>query len=236
MYVSGGHFSALAAKFMTQFQFGKQKQCGLCFTLLNIQPYHMTKLFLTLLFAATFSVASHAGDPEKGELKVNTTASKVEWTARKVTGKHHGTVNIKEGTLQIKDGILTGGSFTIEMTSITVLDLTGEYKGKLEGHLKSDDFFGVTAYPISKLVITQANNKGDGDYEVKANLTIRDVTQPITFMAQLTPAGKKYNAIANLTIDRAKFNVKYGSGSFFDGLGDKTIYDEFDLVISLVAE
>lgn len=196
----------------------------------------MTKLFSLLLFAAGFSVATHAGDPVKGELKVNTTASKVEWTARKVTGKHNGTVNIKEGVLQIKDGILLGGSFTIDMTSIAVTDLTGEYKGKLEGHLKSDDFFGVEKFPTSKLVITQANAKGDGQFEVKGNITIRDVTQPITFMTQLTPDGKKYKAATNLTIDRAKFNVKYGSGSFFEGLGDTTIYDEFDLAISLVTE
>lgn len=196
----------------------------------------MTKLFLALLFAAGFSVAAHAGDPVKGELKVNTTASKVEWTARKVTGKHNGIVNIKEGTLQIKDGILLGGSFTIDMTSIAVTDLTGEYKGKLEGHLKSDDFFGVEKFPTAKLVITQANAKGDGMFEVKGNITIRDVTQPITFTTQLTPDDKKYNATTSLTIDRAKFNVKYGSGSFFEGLGDSTIYDEFDLAISLVTE
>ncbi|MBK9103027.1 MAG: YceI family protein [Saprospiraceae bacterium] len=196
----------------------------------------MTKLFLALFFAAGFIVAAHAGDPVKGELKVNTAASKVEWTARKVTGKHNGTVNIKEGVLQIKDGILLGGSFTIDMTSIAVTDLTGEYKGKLEGHLKSDDFFGVEKFPTAKLVITQANAKGDGQFEVKGNITIRDVTQPITFTTQLTPDGKKYNATTSLTIDRAKFNVKYGSGSFFEGLGDSTIYDEFDLAISLVTE
>lgn len=196
----------------------------------------MTKLFLALFFAAGFIVVAHAGDPVKGELKVNTAASKVEWTARKVTGKHNGTVNIKEGVLQIKDGILLGGSFTIDMTSIAVSDLTGEYKGKLEGHLKSDDFFGVEKFPTAKLVITQANAKGDGQFEVKGNITIRDVTQPITFTTQLTPDGKKYNATTSLTIDRAKFNVKYGSGSFFEGLGDSTIYDEFDLAISLVTE
>jgi polyisoprenoid-binding protein YceI len=196
----------------------------------------MKKLFFAFLITAGFAAAAQAGDSTKGEFKVNAASSKVEWTGRKVTGKHFGTVNIKEGTLQIKDGVLIGGSFTIDMTSITVTDLTGEYKGKLEGHLKSDDFFGTEAYPTSKLVITQATDKGDGQYDVKANLTIRDVTLPIIFMAQLTPDGKKYNATTNLTIDRSKFNVKYGSGSFFDGLGDSTIYDEFDLAISLVTE
>ncbi|HQW02847.1 MAG TPA: YceI family protein [Saprospiraceae bacterium] len=197
----------------------------------------MTKLFFSLLFAAGFAVAAQAGvDPVKGDLKVNTAASKVEWIGRKVTGKHNGTINIKEGVLQIKDGILLGGSFVIDMTSIKVLDMTGEYAAKLEGHLKSDDFFAADAYPTSKLIITQANAKGDGQFEIKGNLTIRDVTKEVTFMTQLTPDGKKYKATTNITIDRSNYNVKYGSGSFFEGLGDKTIYDEFDLAITLITE
>ena len=197
----------------------------------------MTKLFFSLLFAAGFAVAAQAGvDPVKGDLKVNTAASKVEWIGRKVTGKHNGTINIKEGVLQIKDGILLGGSFVIDMTSIKDLDMTGEYAAKLEGHLKSDDFFAADAYPTSKLIITQANAKGDGQFEIKGNLTIRDVTKEVTFMTQLTPDGKKYKATTNITIDRSNYNVKYGSGSFFEGLGDKTIYDEFDLAITLITE
>ncbi len=197
----------------------------------------MTKLFFSLLFAVGFAVAAQAGGvPVKGDLKVNTAASKVEWIGRKVTGKHNGTINIKDGVLQIKDGILLGGSFVIDMTSIKVLDMTGEYAGKLEGHLKSDDFFAVDANPTSKLTITQANAKGDGQFEVKGNLTIRDVTKQVTFLTQLTPDGKKYKATTNITIDRANYNVKYGSGSFFGDLGDKTIYDEFDLAITLITE
>ena len=197
----------------------------------------MTKLFFSLLFAAGFAVAAQAGvDPVKSDFKVNTAASKVEWIGRKVTGKHNGTINIKEGVLQIKDGILLGGSFVIDMTSIKVLDMTGEYAAKLEGHLKSDDFFAADAYPTSKLIITQANAKGDGQFEIKGNLTIRDVTKEVTFMTQLTPDGKKYKATTNITIDRSNYNVKYGSGSFFEGLGDKTIYDEFDLAITLITE
>ena len=189
---------------------------------------------LIVLIALTGILFSFA--PKADVYNVDLSKSKIEWIGRKVTGKHNGTINIKEGVLLIKDGILLGGSFVIDMSSIKVLDMTGEYAGKLEGHLKSDDFFGAEAYPTSKLVITQANAKGDGQFEVKGNLTIRDVTQPVTFMTQLTADGKKYKATTNITIDRANYNVKYGSGSFFEGLGDKTIYDEFDLDITLVTE
>ena len=41
------------------------------------------------------------------------------------------------------------------------------------------------------------------------------------------------NATATMTIDRSEFNIRYGSGSFFENLGDKTIYDEFDLEVNL---
>ena len=67
---------------------------------------------------------------------VDTDASQLEWFASKVTGKHNGTVNIKSGSLEMTDGQLTGGSFEIDMPSITVTDLKGDMKGKLEGHLK----------------------------------------------------------------------------------------------------
>jgi polyisoprenoid-binding protein YceI len=216
----------------------EQTYPGVCLSgSFNINSKRMSKYLFTLLFAAGFAVAIQAGtNPVNGKHKVNTAASKIEWTGRKVTGKHTGTVNIKEGSLEIKDDFLVGGSFTIDMTSIKSTDLTGETAGKLEGHLKSDDFFGTATYPTAVVKITQANAKGDGQFEVKANLTIKDVTQPITFMATVLPEGKKYRATANITIDRTGYNVKYGSGKFFEDLGDTTIYDEFDLAITIVTE
>ena len=120
------------------------------------------------------------------------------------------------------EGKLTGGEFEVDMTSLISTDLEGEYKGKLEGHLKSDDFFGVENHPSSTLVFTNS-------YEVKGDLTIKGITKPVTF--DVSVYGSK--ATATLKVDRAQYNVKYGSGSFFDDLGDKTIYDEFDLVVDL---
>ena len=114
--------------------------------------------------------------------------------------------------------------------------MQGEYAGKLEGHLKSDDFFGVVAFPTATLIILNAQHKGNNEYNVKANLTIRGVTQEIQFPATVKPEGKKYKAEANITIDRSQYNVKYGSGKFYEDLGDKTIYDEFELKVSLVTE
>lgn len=190
----------------------------------------MKKSTLSLVLTMAFGVTAWA-NPVDGEKKeVKTDASKVTWKAYKVTGSHNGTVDLKSGALVFDDnGQLTGGEFVVDMTSITVADLEGEYKGKLEGHLKSDDFFSVANHPTSSLVFTKVKPTGKNSYEVTGDLTIKGITKPVTFDVSIY--GSK--ATATMKIDRAQYDVRYGSGSFFDNLGDKTIYDEFDLVVDL---
>jgi len=162
------------------------------------------------------------------EMTVNVEKSKVTWKGYKVTGEHEGTINLESGVLMFDGQTLTGGKFVMDMTSINTTDLEGEYKGKLDGHLKSADFFGVEKHPTAKFEITKAVGSGN-TYKVTGDLTIKDITNPITF--DMTVNGN--TASAQLKIDRAKYDVRYGSGSFFDNLGDKTIYDEFDLNVNL---
>jgi len=169
--------------------------------------------------------------------KVDTQSSVVVWTGYKVTGKHTGTVKIQNGMVTTDNGVLTGGSFDIDMNSITCTDLEGEYAGKLVGHLKSDDFLGAAAYPKATFVITKAIPQDTkGNYKILGNLTIKGTTKEVKFFANVAEANGMVNAAGKITIDRSEFNMRYGSGSFFDGLGDKTIYDEFDLQVSLVAK
>ena len=144
---------------------------------------------------------------------------------------------IKNGNLDFTDGKLTGGNFDIDMASITVTDLEGGMKGKLEGHLKSADFFGTEKYPTAKFVITKVVSRGKaGEYKIVGNITIKETTKEIKFNANVTEENGVKTATADITLDRSEFNVRYGSGSFFDGLGDKTIYDEFDLSVNLVVK
>ena len=167
--------------------------------------------------------------------KVNAAESKVEWKATKVVGGgHEGTVNIAEGSLEIEKGQLTGGSFTIDMTSIACTDLEGEWKGKFEGHLKNDDFFSVDTNKTASLKITSVKNTA-GKSVVSADITIKGITQSITFPADVKVAGDKVTASGLITLDRTKFGVKYGSSSFFDDLGDKAISNEFTLNVAVVA-
>ena len=190
----------------------------------------MKKTVLSLALALVFGFAATATepiDPEKKE--VNTETSKVTWKAYKVTGSHTGTVDLKSGALMFDGDKLTGGQFEVNMPTLISTDLEGEYKGKLEGHLKSDDFFGVETHPTAKLIFTDIQASGKNSYEVTGDLTIKGITKPITFDVSIY--GSK--ATATMKVDRANYDVKYGSGSFFENLGDKTIYDEFDLVVDL---
>ena len=194
----------------------------------------MIKSFLFILLM-TATVAAQAVNPDKGLLKVKTDESTVAWTGRKVTGQHNGSISIKDGTVSIQDGLLTGGTIIMDMTSITVLDQEGGGKTKLEGHLKSDDFFGVEKYPTSTLVVTKTVSKGEGQYAVTADLTIKGITHPINFDALLKLGSDRATVTADLKIDRTLYDVRYGSGKFFDDLGDKTIDDIFELNVKIVA-
>ncbi len=190
----------------------------------------MKKNVFGMAFAIVIGTAATANTPAEGEKKeVKTEESKVTWKAYKVTGSHTGTVALTSGALVFEEDKLTGGEFTVDMTSLISTDLEGEYKGKLEGHLKSPDFFGVENHPEANLVFTTVTPSGKNSYEVTGDLTIKGITKPVTF--DLSVYGSK--ATATLKIDRAEYDVRYGSGSFFDNLGDKTIYDEFDLVVDL---
>lgn len=166
----------------------------------------------------------------RNEVKtIKTDKSKITWKGYKMTGSHYGSVNIQSGKLIFENDALTGGEFVADLTSITSEDLQGEYKGKLEGHLKSDDFFGVEKFPTAQLVFTKVKSVGKNSYEVTGDLTVKGITKSITF--DMAIYGSKANA--TVKIDRSAYNVKYGSASFFDDLKDKVIYDEFDLVVDL---
>lgn len=185
------------------------------------------KKLAILTLVSVFTVSFTTIEKEKKEIK--TDKSEVVWKGYKVTGSHEGTIDIKSGSLVFEGDKLTGGEFVIDMTTISSTDLEGEYKGKLDGHLKSDDFFGVVNHPTAKLVFKSVTVSGKNAYDVVGDLTIKNKTNPVNF--KISIYGNK--ATASLKVDRTKYDVRYGSSSFFDGLKDKAIYDEFDLISDL---
>jgi polyisoprenoid-binding protein YceI len=160
--------------------------------------------------------------------KVDASKSKVLWLAKKVGGQHSGDVTLKEGALVFKGKKLVGGNFVVDMTTINTTDLQGEWKGKLDGHLKNDDFFGVEKFPTATLVFKSIGAKANNTYAVTADLTIKGITAPITFDI----VANKGVANAKLMVDRTKYDIKYASKNF-GALADKAIDDEFELKVNL---
>ncbi len=183
-----------------------------------------------MMISITLTASSNITNPILDTKIINTGESVVVWTGKKVTGQHTGTINVKSGSLDFENGILVGGKISMDMNSISCTDLGQGGAQKLEGHLKSDDFFGVPNHPTAELAITNvaAGKMGDS-YDITADLTIKGITKSISFSAVLN----NNEANAKMVIDRTDFDVRYGSGSFFDDLGDKTIYDDFELEVKL---
>jgi len=188
--------------------------------------------FWILMLSALVSI-SFAKPPVK--VPADLESSYVKWTGYKVTGKHFGKVMLKSGSLEFDGENLVGGAFEMDMTSISVEDITGESAKKLGGHLKSDDFFGVANHPTSRFTITKVISRGTpGSYKIIGTLNLKAASKELRFNADIKAGEGKQTAVAKVTLDRSEYDIRYGSGSFFDNLGDRTIYDEFDLEINLV--
>lgn len=191
----------------------------------------MKKSIFVSLLIGSIVLYSNTVTLAQSTFTVSTKESRLTWYGSRVAYGHSGSVSLKSGTLQMQKSKAVGGEFVIDMTSIRDLDIEDEQRsGKLTNHLKSDDFFDVETYPTSTLTITGVKGK-----TMTANLTIKGVTQPITFEAVISVNEDQLFASADITFDRSKFGVKYGSDSFFDNLGDKAIYNDIKLEVELIA-
>lgn len=178
----------------------------------------------------TFAFASLA---QAETLTIDPSASKLVYLAKKLAGEHTGEVKLASGSLNFEKDGLTSGEFEIDMTSITNTDIkSAEYQKKFLGHIANDDFFGTDKFKTAKLVIKSAKKEKGSMYKITADLTIKGVTAPITFDADVT----KQKAQAKVVFDRTAYGIKYGSGKFFQNLGDKMIMDDVQLNVLLAAK
>ena len=194
----------------------------------------MKKIFFTIALAVitTFSFATK---PHIDNVIVNTKNSTIKWIGSKISENHEGSINIDKGMLMIDHGKLVGGQFSINMQSIATTDMSDKMNKKLDGHLKNEDFFNVEQFPLATIILTKVI-KGDGNsYKIVADLTIKGITHPVNFAADIIINGINVSATANIKIDRTKWDIKYGSGSFFENLGDKVILDEIVLDVFLLS-
>lgn len=174
----------------------------------------------TILFLVSFFINAQ-------NLHLKTDKSTLKWTGEQITTKtHFGSLKFKSGNITFENEIISSGKFLVDMTSLLVEDLQGNYKQRLEGHLKSDDFFSVEKFNESSLTIV-SSSKNDSGLDVNGDLTIKGITLPIKFKLEDLGMGQeevRWKGV--LTFDRSKYNVRFRSGSFFQNLGDKLILDE----------
>lgn len=169
--------------------------------------------------------------------KVDAAKSSLKWNAKKVTGEHSGTIGLSSGSIIVDGTTLKGGSFVADMTSMVCTDITDAgYNAKLMGHLKSDDFFSVEKHNKATFKITKVTpGTGAGNFNVTGDMTIKGITKPITFPATVKMENGLVVAMAKINVDRTAFDIKYNSKKFFDAIGDKMIYDDFELDLTLTA-
>ena len=172
-----------------------------------------------------------------GTYTIDSASSMITWEATKITGSHNGSISLTEGTLMVENGSISTGSFSIDLSTIKALDLKDdpETAGKLEGHLKSPDFFDVGLSPVSTFEITSVTEGGEGDatHTVTGNLTIKNITNEISFPATVTSEGSTIKTSGSAVLDRTKWDMMFHSG--LEQWGDKTINDEFNVSFDITA-
>ena len=171
-------------------------------------------------------------------LYVNIENSNINWIGRKVTGEHSGTLNLSKGWVVMEQDLVIGGKFIFDMTSIKNTDIESpEWKEKLEKHLMAEDFFFVDSFPNAILEIKYhhqiIDDKTGQTNQIIADLTIRGITHEINFPINISHTKSNFYAEGSIDINRTLFNIKYNSGTFFEELGDRMIYDDFTVQFSL---
>ena len=164
--------------------------------------------------------------------------SDIDWIGRKITGEHSGTLNLSDGFVIWNGKSITGGKITFDMTSIKNTDIESlEWKEKLEKHLMAEDFFFVDSFPHANLEIKNHRQTVDESSEVNnqiiANLTIRGITHEIIFPLKISQSKSIFYAEGTIDINRTLFNINYKSGTLFENLGDRMIYDDFTVQFSV---
>lgn len=174
--------------------------------------------------------------------KLQPQLSTLGWEGKAVTHGHEGTMQFTGGELTGNGNQLTGGTVVVNMKTMKATDIKdADSQAKFVGHMAGDDFFAAEKYPTATFKIVSVTPiKGAAadanNATIAGDMTIRDVTQRVSFPAKVGVKNGVAAASGTLTIDRTKFGLKYGSKTFFDSIGDKAINDEFTLSFNVIAK
>lgn len=173
-------------------------------------------LFALAFFLIIFNAAAGT------DHSIETKTSKIEWKGHKASGSHSGTLLFKEGNVTIEDGKITAGEVVVDMNTLKVTDLKGEWGTKLEGHLKAADLFDAKQYPTASLKIKSVLNN-EANQVVTADLNMHGKTHEVTFEATV----HDHHIDAKASIKQFLFGITY------TGKSDDQIKDGFDLNIHI---
>ena len=214
----------------------------------------MKKFLLPALFAALSlaAVQANPGPEAPKAAKATTKAatsyklqpqlSTLGWEGKAVTHGHNGTVQFASGDLQVNGSNVVGGTVTVDMKTIKAEDIKdADTQAKFYGHMAADDFFLVEKFPTATFKITSITpikgaKAGDNNATVTGDMTIKGVTNKISFPAKVGVKDGVAAASGTVSIDRTKYGLKYGSKSFFESIGDKAINDDFTLSFNVIAK
>ena len=170
-----------------------------------------------------------------GDYVMDNDNSSIKWTGRELSTKsHYGSLQMKNGSLTVNTDGTVNGIIKIDMTTIDCEDLQGRSKASLERHLRSDDFFSVESHPIATLTFKSEGGIGAGNkLAFNGDLEIKGISHPISFESEVKNVDPKVNALVDMTFDRSKYNVRFRSGTFFQNLGDKLIYDDIEISVDI---
>ena len=155
-------------------------------------------------------------------------SSSVEWIGSKVTGSHNGYISISSGEVTLEDNKVKSSQIYVDIKS------EGS-RNYLLNHLKSDDFFGVKNFPSSNIAFIQFDEDSTSTI-LTCDITIKGITNRVKFPVEITINKDTAIATGTLTVDRTKHNIKYKSKTFFKDIGDRFIYDDFNLIFKIFAQ
>lgn len=171
------------------------------------------------------------------KFQIQIASSNVNWTGKKVLGLHTGSINIANGFIEIIENTISNGEIEIDMTTIVITDIEDKKThDDFLAHLLNDDFFSVDKYKTAKLTIMSSSKIETNKFKIDGNLTIKDITHPVSFVATLEVFIDFLHSMGEIVIDRTLYNIRYGSGKFLQNLGDSLVYDDFVLQFKIVAQ
>jgi polyisoprenoid-binding protein YceI len=205
--------------------------------------YRFERIIFLILFASTGAMDCF-GQVSKSTFEVLPSMSTLKWTGYYLFnfGEHYGSLDISEGKLIVNDREELSGFITADMRSIKDTDMPDNDGGKdLSEHLMSKDFFDVVQYPTARIEIVSSeaipdSKPGDANSKIIANMTIKQITAPITIYALIARTAEAFKATGKFKFDRTRWGIEYNSGKVFSEVGDGAISDAIAIEFSINAK